>query len=203
MNNFSYKNLCPFKWFVLQNFPFIEADFDAITNWQLFCKLGEEMNKIIEKVNQTGEQTENLTNAFIELQNYVNDYFENLDVQEEINNKLDEMAAGGQLAEIINQEIFQELNTAIQNNTNDINDIENEINRYAQARETAVNQLRALYDKALKEVGEANAEIFEAHELMVEDGDYIDSVENIIRTQSVNAEYAVAQTGDSFSKMFL
>ena len=84
-----------------------------------------------------------------------------------------------------------------------ITDIENEINRYAQARETAVNQLRALYDKALKEVGEANAEIFEAHELMVEDGDYIDSVENIIRTQSVNAEYAVAQTGDSFSKLFL
>ena len=92
MNKFNYKNLCPFKWFVLQNFPFIEADFDAITNWQLFCKLGEEMNKIIEKVNQAGEQTENLTNAFIELQNYVNDYFENLDVQEEINNKLDEMA---------------------------------------------------------------------------------------------------------------
>ena len=103
MNKFNYKNLCPFKWFVLQNFPFIEADFDAITNWQLFCKLGEEMNKIIEKVNQAGEQTENLTNAFIELQNYVNDYFENLDVQEEINNKLDEMAESGELAEIIGQ----------------------------------------------------------------------------------------------------
>lgn len=103
MNNFSYKNLCPFKWFVLQNFPFIEADFDAITNWQLFCKLGEEMNKIIEKVNQAGEQTENLTNAFIDLQNYVNNYFENLDVQDEINNKLDEMAEGGQLADIIAQ----------------------------------------------------------------------------------------------------
>lgn len=103
MNKFNYKNLCPFKWFVLQNFPFIEADFDAITNWQLFCKLGEEMNKIIEKVNQAGEQTENLTNAFIELQNYVNDYFENLDVQEEIDNKLDEMAESGQLTEIIAQ----------------------------------------------------------------------------------------------------
>lgn len=115
MNKFNYKNLCPFKWFVLQNFPFIEADFDAITNWQLFCKLGEEMNKIIEKVNQAGEQTENLTNAFIELQNYVNDYFENLDVQEEINNKLDEMAEGGTLAEIINQDIFNELNTKVDN----------------------------------------------------------------------------------------
>lgn len=115
MNKFSYKNLSPFKWFVLQNFPFIEADFDAITNWQLFCKLGEEMNKIIEKVNQAGEQTENLTNGFIELQNYVNNYFENLDIQDEINNKLDEMAEGGELAEIINQDIFNELNTKINN----------------------------------------------------------------------------------------
>lgn len=103
MNKFSYKNLSPFKWFVLQNFPFIEADFDAITNWQLFCKLGEEMNKIIEKVNQSGEQTENLTNAFIDLQDYVNDYFENLDIQTEVNNKLDEMATGGELAELIGQ----------------------------------------------------------------------------------------------------
>lgn len=116
MNNFNYKNLCPFKWFVLQNFPFIEADFDAITNWQLFCKLGEEMNKIIEKVNQAGEQTENLTNAFIELQDYVNNYFENLDVQEEINNKLDEMTLDGTLGEIINQEIFTELNNKINTN---------------------------------------------------------------------------------------
>lgn len=103
MNKFNYKNLCPFKWFVLQNFPFIEADFDAITNWQLFCKLGEEMNKIIEKVNQAGVQTENLTNAFIDLQNYVNNYFENLDIQEEVNNKLNEMAESGELAELISQ----------------------------------------------------------------------------------------------------
>lgn len=127
MNKFNYKNLCPFKWFVLQNFPFIEADFDAITNWQLFCKLGEEMNKIIEKVNQAGEQTENLTNAFIELQNYVNNYFENLDVQEEINNKLDEMAEGGELAEIINQEIFTELNNRVLQNTNNITTLNNQV----------------------------------------------------------------------------
>ena len=48
--NYNFKKLCPFKWFVLQNFPFIEADFDAITNWQLFCKLGEEINKIIKRL---------------------------------------------------------------------------------------------------------------------------------------------------------
>lgn len=103
MNNFDFKKIYPFKWFVLENFPFIEADFDAITNWQLFCKLGEEINKIIEKINLTGEQVENLTNAFIELQTFVNNYFENLDIQEEVNNKLDEMAQSGQLADLVSQ----------------------------------------------------------------------------------------------------
>ena len=128
--NYNFINLPPFKWFVLQNFPFIEADFDAITNWQLFCKLGEEINKIINSNNLTGQQVENLTNAFNELQEYVNNYFENLDVQDEINNKLDDMAESGALAEIINQEIFQELNEAIQNNANDIDNIENEMKTY-------------------------------------------------------------------------
>lgn len=101
MNKFEYKILTPFKWFVLENFPFIEADFDALTNWQLFCKLGKEMNKIINSENVLGNQVEELTNAFITLQNYVDNYFANLDVQDEINNKLDEMAESGQLADII------------------------------------------------------------------------------------------------------
>ncbi len=84
-----------------------------------------------------------------------------------------------------------------------VSDVEAEIKRYEDARAAAVEQLQALHDKAVKEVGEASAEIFEAHQLMVEDGDYIDSVENIIRTQEVNAEFAVAETGDNFQKMFL
>lgn len=84
-----------------------------------------------------------------------------------------------------------------------IEDPEAEISRYEEARNTAVMQLQVLYDKAVKEVGESGAEIFEAHQMMVEDGDFIDSVENIIRTQMVNAEYAVAETGDNFRKMFL
>lgn len=93
----------PFKWFILENFPYIEEDFDALTNWQLFCKLGKEMNKIIEKTNLTGEQVEQLTTAFNELKAYIDDYFENLDVQEEINTKLDEMAEQGVLTDIIAQ----------------------------------------------------------------------------------------------------
>lgn len=78
-----------------------------------------------------------------------------------------------------------------------------QIKRYEDARQMAAAQLQALYDKAVKEVGEASAEIFEAHQFMVEDGDYIDSVENIINTEGVNAEYAVAKTGDNFRQMFL
>ena len=101
MNKFEFKNLTPFKWFVLENFPFIEADFDALTEWQLFCKIGKEINKIINSQNIVGEQAETLTNAFNNLKNYVDNYFNNLDVQEEINNKLNEMASDGTLAEII------------------------------------------------------------------------------------------------------
>ena len=99
--DFNYIKLTPFKWFVLENFPFIEADFDALTEWQLFQKLGREMNKIINSENTLGNQVVNLTNAFNNLQDYVNNYFNNLDVQEEINNKLNEMATDGTLAEIV------------------------------------------------------------------------------------------------------
>lgn len=83
-----------------------------------------------------------------------------------------------------------------------IENSELEIERYRQAKQTAMEQLRGLYQKALKEVGEANAAIFEIHQMMLEDDDYNESVENIIRMQQVNAEYAVASTGDNFSQMF-
>ena len=83
-----------------------------------------------------------------------------------------------------------------------IEDSEQEILRYRQAKQTAMEQLQGLYRKALKEVGEANAAIFEIHQMMLEDDDYNESVENIIRMQQVNAEYAVASTSDNFAQMF-
>jgi len=83
-----------------------------------------------------------------------------------------------------------------------VEDSEQEILRYRQAKQTAMEQLQGLYQKALKEVGEANAAIFEIHQMMLEDDDYNESVENIIRMQQVNAEYAVASTGDNFAQMF-
>ena len=81
-------------------------------------------------------------------------------------------------------------------------DTKGELARYEAAKAAAIEQLQELYQKALKEVGEANAAIFEIHQMMLDDGAYNESVENIIKTQKVNAEYAVAVTGDNFAQMF-
>ena len=83
-----------------------------------------------------------------------------------------------------------------------VEDTAEQIKRYEDARAKAAEQLQGLYEKALKEVGEANAAVFEVHQMMLEDDDYIDSVVNIIETQQGNAEFAVATTGDNFAKMF-
>lgn len=98
-----YKKLTPFKRCVLQNFPFIEQDFDALTNYGLLCKIVEYLNNVINSQNQVTENITALNNAFIELKDYVDNYFENLDVQDEINNKLDAMAEAGTLSDIISQ----------------------------------------------------------------------------------------------------
>ena len=83
-----------------------------------------------------------------------------------------------------------------------VDDVDAEWDRFQQAKDTAVSQLKGLYDKALEDVGEANAMIFEIHQMMLEDPDYCDSITNIIGTQSVNAEFAVATTADNFAQMF-
>ena len=83
-----------------------------------------------------------------------------------------------------------------------VDDVEGEVARFQKAKDTAVEQLKGLYEKALNDVGEANAMIFEIHQMMLEDLDYLESIENIIRTQEVNAEFAVATTADNFSQMF-
>ena len=90
--NFDYKRLHPFKWYILENFPFLEDSIDVLTNYQLFCKLGEMYNKEVDSINTLGIQVEGLT-----------DWFDNLDVQDEVNNKLDEMAESGELQEIISE----------------------------------------------------------------------------------------------------
>lgn len=83
-----------------------------------------------------------------------------------------------------------------------ITDAESEKARLAKAEASAINQLQEIYDKAVREVGETNAQIFEIHTMMIEDEDYNDSINSIIETQMVNAEYAVAVTSDNFAAMF-
>ena len=83
-----------------------------------------------------------------------------------------------------------------------VDDTDAEWKRFQEAKDTAVSQLKGLYDKAIADVGEANAMIFEIHQMMLEDLDYLESIENIIRTQEVNAEFAVATTADNFAQMF-
>lgn len=83
-----------------------------------------------------------------------------------------------------------------------IEDVDSEITRLGQATEQSKEQLRMLYEKAITEVGEASAAIFEVHQMMLEDEDYLEAIGNMIRTESVNAEYAVAVTGDNFSQIF-
>lgn len=83
-----------------------------------------------------------------------------------------------------------------------VTDVDAEVGRFTEAKEQAKSQLAALYEKALAEVGELNAMIFEVHQMMLDDLDYIESITNMITTQEVNAEFAVATTGDNFSQMF-
>lgn len=114
--NFDYKKLHPFKWYILENFPFLEDSIDTLTNYQLFCKLGEMYNKEVDSINTLGIQVEGLT-----------DWFDNLDVQDEINNKLDEMATDGTLENIINQQIFSDLNDAITNVQNNVDTVQENV----------------------------------------------------------------------------
>ena len=83
-----------------------------------------------------------------------------------------------------------------------MDDTEGEVKRFETAKEKAVAQLQELYDKAMEDVGESNAMIFEIHQMMLEDLDYVESIVNIITTQEVNAEYAIGTTADNFAAMF-
>ena len=83
-----------------------------------------------------------------------------------------------------------------------VEDPQAEIQRFENAKAKAIEELGELYDKAVSEVGESNAMLFQTHQFMLEDLDYVEAIENMIQTQSVNAEYAVSVTGDNFSQMF-
>lgn len=111
----NFKQLVLLNMQQLTNFPYIEKDFDAITDYQLLCKVVEYLNDVITNQNTTNDTVVGLYNAFITLKDYVDNYFTNLDVQDEINNKLEEMYQNGELEEIIssyiNRDIMPLINT--------------------------------------------------------------------------------------------
>lgn len=115
------KFISPFISCVVQNFPFIEESFDGLTQYQLLCKIVEKLNAVITQTNTQTENIEKLEEAFTTLKNYVDNYFNNLDVQTEINNKLDEMATSGELEEII----ASYLNTQAVRGFSTLNDLKN------------------------------------------------------------------------------
>ena len=121
MNKPNYNIITPFKRWTIQNFPFIEEDFDAITNYQLLSKIIEYLNKVIENEKLLEQSNNELIDAFNNLKSYIDNYFEELDIQEEINNKLDDMAESGQLTDIIAQ-YLQLAGVLAYNNISDMSD---------------------------------------------------------------------------------
>ena len=96
-----YKDLTPFDLVLIQKFPFIEEDFDGINLYGILSKITDYLNNVIANEQIVTENQQNVTQSFTELHNYVEDYFDNLDVQNEINNKLDEMVLDGTLENIL------------------------------------------------------------------------------------------------------
>lgn len=115
------KFISPFIGCVIQNFPFIEETFDELNQYQLLCKIVEKLNEVITQTNTQTENIQKLTEAFNTLKNYVDNYFNNLDVQTEINNKLDEMAESGELEALISAY----LNTQAVRGFSTLNDLKN------------------------------------------------------------------------------
>ena len=115
------KFISPFIGCVVQNFPFIEESIDGLTQYDLLCKIVDKLNAVITQTNTQTENIEKLEEAFTTLKNYVDNYFNNLDVQTEINNKLDEMATSGELEAII----ASYLNTQAVRGFSTLNDLKN------------------------------------------------------------------------------
>lgn len=178
MNERNYFKLTPFKMQVLQSFPFIDADFDALTNYELLCKVVDYLNKTISNVNL-------LNDDFTELYNYVHDYFDNLDVQEEINNKLDKMAEDGTLStllapylETFNQRLdsqddkleaqdllIEAQNTAIQGQNETISDMTANLQQEKEERQDADGLLETQISNIVASAGtagESSSEIVQA-----------------------------------------
>ena len=160
----NFKTLVRMSFQGLTNFPYIEEDFDALTNYGLLSKIVEYLNEVISNNNKQNTLMTNLYNAYVSLQDYVNNYFDNLDVQDEINTKLDNMANTGELTTLIKKYIdpiyldFENeinsdisnykasINTTIQNQNSTILGIQNELSSIASGTPTPVSSISDMTD---------------------------------------------------------
>ena len=108
-----YNEMGNFRFWCQKVLPLVYDD--SLSYYELLCKVVDTLNEVITNLNNFNEDINNLLKAYVELQDYVNNYFNNLDVQTEINNKLDVMATDGTLSQIINEQIFNDLNNRLTN----------------------------------------------------------------------------------------
>lgn len=140
----NFKKLCRMHIQQLTDFPFIEQDFDFITNYEFLCLVVEHLNKIIQNSNTQNDAITNLYDAFNTLKDYVDNYFENLDVQEEINNKLDEMAQDGTLANIFTIIVENNIMPYINNQNEQIAEIESVVSTQNQNISSISNKVNSV-----------------------------------------------------------
>lgn len=146
INKKDYKVIGPFKGWVLQNFPFIEADFDSITSYQLWCKVVEYLNKVIYNEALLEDQSDELVDAFNNLKTYVDNYFDNLDVQDEVNHKLDEMVEDGTFTNLINSIVHTDIDPIINQQNNRISIMEGKIENVVSGNPTPVDSTSDMTD---------------------------------------------------------
>lgn len=140
-NQGTYKPLTPFQLFVKSNFPFIENTFESLDNYGLYCKIVEYLNNVIENENTVEDNVTALYNAFVSLNTYVSNYFDNLDVQEEINNKLDDMVETGEMETLLSSVSEQYFAPLVAEQNQEITRFKNTINSEVNEIETKVDSV--------------------------------------------------------------
>lgn len=192
---FKYENLTPFQNFCCNNFPFIEETFDSLTTYKMLCKIvGYLQDEIIPNVDNIGNSQNEVIEKFNELKNFVDNYFDNLDVQEEINNKLDEMATDGTLENIINQEIFGTINQKISTLETNVGTLQDDM-------DTAENNISKLQNINLSQFDKNGKTIFigDSYATYSPDGnitkDYVTQITEIL---GLNNPYNFHRGGSGF-----